>query len=56
MDKNEDIKGEYKKSEIAIMQLKTAIQLYNQGDYVSALTLSGVAAHINATLLKLPFF
>lgn len=42
----------YKKSEIALIQLKAAINLFNDGDYVSALTLSGISNEILSTFLR----
>lgn len=40
------------KSEIAIIQLKASINLYNSGDYISALTLAGASSEIIVNLCK----
>jgi hypothetical protein len=42
----------YKKSEIAIFQLKAAINLFYEGDYVSSLTLSGAAHEIISNMCR----
>jgi len=42
----------FKKSEIAIYQLKSSIKLFTEGDYVSALTLSGAAHEIISNMCR----
>jgi hypothetical protein len=42
----------YKKSEIAIIQLKAAIRHYDGGDYISALNLAGASSEIFTSLCK----
>ncbi len=39
-------KIKFQKSQIAIIQLRRAIQLYNTGDFISSLTLAGAANEI----------
>ena len=43
----------YSKEDIGLIQLHAAIQLFNDGDFVSSLTLGAVAEEIFAGLLKI---
>lgn len=42
----------FKKTEIAIIQLKSAITHYDNGDFISALTLAGASSEIIVSLCK----
>ncbi len=41
------------KIDIALIQLRTAVQLYNKGNYISALTLAGAAEEILGQIAKI---
>jgi hypothetical protein len=45
-------KVSYKKSEIALIQLRGAVLLFNEGDYVSSLTLAGATHEIIFNLCR----
>jgi hypothetical protein len=40
------------KIDIALIQLRTAVQLYNKGNYISSLTLAGASEEILGQIVK----